>query len=90
MGEKFGAQHHYTTAGGDTLWISVTNFEICGALETDECFFLIDFDVLGYTMNDGTDIEGSYPKMTDSLADDIKDHIGPEHYTIYIGPDDEY
>lgn len=90
MSLKFGAQHQYNNDNGDTLWINVTDFEICGALETDECFFLIEFEVIGYTTSDGLDVEGAYPNMTDSLADVIKDHIGSEHYTIYVGPDDEY
>jgi hypothetical protein len=87
---KFGAQHQYTAANGDTLYVRVTDFEILGALETDDCCFYIQFEVLGFTNSDGQDVEGDYPHMTDDLSYAIQDHIGPEHYTLYIGSDDEY
>ena len=89
MSLKFGAQHQYVNNNGDTLYIRVTDFEIHGALETDECYFYVEFEVLGYTNADGNEVIGNYPHMTESLAEAIKDHIGPEHYTIYVGPDDE-
>ena len=90
MSWKFGAPHVYSTDNGDSLYIRVTEFEVVGALDTDEMFFLLEFEVLGFTTNEGVDIEGSYPNMTDSLSDAIKDHIGPEHYTVCVGPDDEW
>ena len=66
---------------GDTLRITVTEFESLGALDTDEHFFLIDYKVIEWIDSQGHRHHGDYPHMTATLDDAIKDHVKYEHYT---------
>jgi len=67
---------------GDTLYIVVTEFESLGALNTDEHFFMVDYQVPHWVDSQGSIWQGSYPHMTASLDDAIRDHVAREHYTL--------
>ena len=67
---------------GDTLYIVVTEFESLGALNTDEHFFMVDYQVPHWVDSQGSIWQGSYPHMTASLDNAIRDHVAREHYTL--------